>query len=86
MTAAADDVRHNLAAQRARLVASCRAAGRPDDAAALLAVSKTHPADAVRAAHAYLQGAIRAAAAGPALGRGKGPVHHLHPFYPWPAR
>jgi hydroxymethylpyrimidine/phosphomethylpyrimidine kinase len=43
-------------------------------------------ADAVRAAHAYLQGAIRAAAAGPALGRGKGPVHHLHPFYPWPAR
>lgn len=58
MTAAADDVRHNLAAQRARLVAACRAAGRPDDAAALLAVSKTHPADAVRAAYAAGQRAF----------------------------
>lgn len=34
--------------------------------------------DAVREAHAYVHEAIRQA---PGLGRGHGPVHHLHPFY-----
>lgn len=58
MSAAPDDVRHNLAAQRQRLVAACRAAGRADDATALLAVSKTHPAASVRAAHAAGQRAF----------------------------
>lgn len=37
--------------------------------------------DAVRAAREYLRGAIAAAAARPPIGRGKGPVHHLHRFY-----
>jgi hydroxymethylpyrimidine/phosphomethylpyrimidine kinase len=42
-------------------------------------------AEAVEHAHRYLQAAIRAAPREPILGHGKGPVHHLHPFYQWPA-
>lgn len=42
----------NLQAVRARIDAACRAAGRDPGAVALLAVSKTFGADAVRAAHA----------------------------------
>src|SRR6202035_2442856 len=40
----------NLAAVRARIEAAAGAAGRAADAVTLVAVSKTHPADAVRAA------------------------------------
>ncbi len=40
--------------------------------------------DAVRAAHAYLHGAI-AAADGLAIGSGHGPVHHFHVGAAWPA-
>jgi hypothetical protein len=40
----------NLAAVTARIAAAARAAGRADDAVALVAVSKTHPAAAVAAA------------------------------------
>jgi PLP dependent protein len=40
----------NLAAVRGRIAAAARAAGRPADAVTLVAVSKTHPAAAVRAA------------------------------------
>ncbi len=40
----------NLAAVRGRIEAAARAAGRPADAVTLVAVSKTQPADAVRAA------------------------------------
>jgi pyridoxal phosphate enzyme (YggS family) len=40
----------NLASVRARIEAAARAAGRPADAVTLVAVSKTHPAEAVRAA------------------------------------
>ena len=40
----------NLAAVRARIEAAASAAGRASDAVTLVAVSKTHPADAVRAA------------------------------------
>jgi pyridoxal phosphate enzyme (YggS family) len=40
----------NLAAVRGRIEAAARAAGRPADAVTLVAVSKTHPAEAVRAA------------------------------------
>jgi pyridoxal phosphate enzyme (YggS family) len=40
----------NLAAVRGRIEAAARAAGRPEDAVTLVAVSKTHPADSVRAA------------------------------------
>lgn len=36
---------------------------------------------AVREARAYLRAAIAVAAELPAIGRGAGPVHHLHPFY-----
>ena len=39
-----------LAAVRGRIEAAARAAGRPEDAVTLVAVSKTHPIDAVRAA------------------------------------
>ncbi len=38
-------------------------------------------AEAVERAHAYVQGALRSAQAHP-IGRGRGPLHHLHPFYP----
>ena len=40
----------NLAAIRGRIEAAARAAGRPQDAVTLVAVSKTHPTEAVRAA------------------------------------
>ena len=40
----------NLATVRGRIEAAARAAGRPADAVTLVAVSKTHPIDAVRAA------------------------------------
>jgi pyridoxal phosphate enzyme (YggS family) len=40
----------NLAAVRGRIEAAARTVGRPADAVTLVAVSKTHPADAVRAA------------------------------------
>src|SRR5712691_3477324 len=40
----------NLATVRGRIAAAARAAGRPEDAVTLVAVSKTHPIDAVRAA------------------------------------
>jgi len=40
----------NLAAVRARIEAAASAAGRASDAVTLVAVSKTHPTDAVRAA------------------------------------
>jgi PLP dependent protein len=49
------DVVANLAAVRTRIAVAARAAGRPDEAVQLLAVSKTHPAVAVRAAHAVGQ-------------------------------
>jgi hydroxymethylpyrimidine/phosphomethylpyrimidine kinase len=38
---------------------------------------------AVERAHKYLYEAIAAAPKTPALGKGKGPVHHFHPFYPF---
>jgi len=40
----------NLAAVRGRIEAAARAAGRPAEAVTLVAVSKTHPAESVRAA------------------------------------
>ena len=43
-------VRVNLAAIRERIAAAARAAGRPPEAVTLVAVSKTHPVEAVRAA------------------------------------
>jgi len=46
----AEVITANLAAVRGRIVAATRAAGRPDDAVSLVAVSKTQPAAAVRAA------------------------------------
>jgi pyridoxal phosphate enzyme (YggS family) len=58
VTAGAAAIAQNLAAVRARLAAACRAANRPADAVELLAVSKTHPAAAVRAAHAAGQRAF----------------------------
>ncbi len=48
----------SLAAVRARIAAACKRAGRSADAVDLLAVSKTHPPDAVRAAHAAGQRAF----------------------------
>ena len=48
----------NLAAVRARIEAAAGAAGRAADAVTLVAVSKTHPADAVRAALAAGQRAF----------------------------
>ncbi len=45
-----DQIAANLAAVRARIEAAARAAGRPPDGVNLVAVSKTHPADSVRAA------------------------------------
>ena len=45
-----DAIAGNLAAVRGRIDAAVRAAGRPEGAVTLVAVSKTHPADAVRAA------------------------------------
>lgn len=54
MSAIAD----NLAAVQRRIDAACRAAGRPQGSVELLAVSKTHPADAVFEAHAFGQRAF----------------------------
>jgi pyridoxal phosphate enzyme (YggS family) len=45
-----DEISANLAAVRARIEGTARAAGRPADAVRLVAVSKTHRADSVRAA------------------------------------
>jgi hydroxymethylpyrimidine/phosphomethylpyrimidine kinase len=39
---------------------------------------------AVERAHAYLFEAIARAPKNSELGRGKGPVHHMHLHYPWP--
>ena len=47
-----DDVHSNLAAVRERLAAAARACGRRPEDVRLIAVSKTFPADAVRAAYA----------------------------------
>lgn len=55
MTASIAD---NLAAVRRRITAACLACGRPADAVTLLAVSKTHPVAAIRAAHAAGQRAF----------------------------
>lgn len=52
------NIAENLATVRARLAAAEAAAGRPAGAVTLLAVSKTQPAEAVRAAHAAGQGAF----------------------------
>jgi len=52
------DVGARLAAVRARIDAACGAVGRAPTTVELLAVSKTHPADAVRAAHAAGQRAF----------------------------
>jgi hydroxymethylpyrimidine kinase/phosphomethylpyrimidine kinase len=41
--------------------------------------------EAVRAAHAYVRDALRAAPMVPDLGHGPGSIHHFHAFYPWPA-
>lgn len=41
---------------------------------------------AVERAHAYLFEAIASAPKNSELGRGKGPVHHMHLHYPWPAK
>src|SRR5512140_146748 len=43
-------IQNNLQAVKARIAAACKASGRPESAVQLLAVSKTHPAEAVRAA------------------------------------
>ena len=43
-------VAHNLSATNARIAAACSACGRPADAVRLLAVTKTQPAEVVRAA------------------------------------
>jgi PLP dependent protein len=45
-----DEIKVNLAAVRARIEAAARAVNRPADAVTLVAVSKTHSADSVRAA------------------------------------
>ena len=47
-----DGLATRFAAVRDRLAAACRAAGRDPAAVELLAVSKTHPAERVRSAHA----------------------------------
>ncbi len=59
MTGAGDPpIAANLAAVRSHIAAVAGAAGRAPDAVQLLAVSKTHPAAAVRAAHAASQRAF----------------------------
>ncbi|MCB9653216.1 MAG: bifunctional hydroxymethylpyrimidine kinase/phosphomethylpyrimidine kinase [Deltaproteobacteria bacterium] len=40
--------------------------------------------EAVKAAHAYVQAALHAAASGGPIGRGGRPLHHLHRLYRWP--
>lgn len=51
-------IAHNLHHVRERIATACAAAGRRVDEVTLLAVSKTHPAEAVRAAHAAGQRAF----------------------------
>src|SRR3989338_4163914 len=43
-------IQNNLQAVKIRIAAACKASGRPDSAVQLVAVSKTHPAQAVRTA------------------------------------
>jgi len=43
-------IQNNLQAVKTRIAAACMASGRPESAVQLVAVSKTHPAQAVRAA------------------------------------
>ena len=62
MTAAPAAVARTLAACRERIAAACRAAGRDPAAVQLLAVSKTHPAAAVRAAFAVMSFIVAAMA------------------------
>lgn len=38
---------------------------------------------AVQSAHAFVRAAIAAVPRVPSLGRGRGPLHHFHRFYPW---
>ena len=45
-------IQNNLQAVKARIAAACKASGRPESAVQLVAVSKTHPPEAVRAAAA----------------------------------
>ncbi|CAM2144649.1 hypothetical protein C7399_101420 [Paraburkholderia tropica] len=52
------DLVHNLEAVHERIAAAARSAGRAPESVALLAVSKTFPADDVRAAHAAGQRAF----------------------------
>src|SRR5579871_410004 len=52
------DLTHNLEAVQQRIAAAAHAAGRDAQSVTLLAVSKTFPADAVRAAHAAGQRAF----------------------------
>lgn len=61
MSAAAgveESVRRNLENVRARIARACAQAGRPPESVRLLAVSKTFPAEMVRAAHAAGQRAF----------------------------
>ncbi len=51
-------IAENLQTVRARIASACAAAGRPEGAVRLLAVSKTFPAEAVREAHAAGQRAF----------------------------
>lgn len=54
----ATSITTNLATVRAQIAAACASAGRPAESVQLLAVSKTHPADVVRVAHAAGQRAF----------------------------
>src|SRR5450759_5069792 len=45
-------IQNNLQAVKTRIAAACKASGRPESAVQLVAVSKTHPAEAVRVAAA----------------------------------
>ena len=45
-------IQNNLQAVKARIAAACEASGRPESTVQLVAVSKTHPAQAIRAAAA----------------------------------
>lgn len=58
MTDAPAEVAKNLGCVHERIAAACRLVGRGADSVDLLAVSKTHPAAAVRAAHAAGQRAF----------------------------
>lgn len=52
------NIPYNLASVRARIAAACKAAGRPENAVGLLAVSKTFGAAEIRQAHAAGQRAF----------------------------